>query len=186
MTVETVIYDFQSNNYLDHWFEFSSVLVPILQSTRLKSLHISNAPLRTSTGDMQSIKVALQSNQSLKKLRLYGCLQIERSSHMKLLVQGIAAAPKLRHVDFKIHCYDCDSTAREISEIFADTLREYRNTTLEHLDVSGHNSYDDEVWERELATILQFNEERRRFQHNKHSLTQNERLVRAFNAAQTN
>jgi hypothetical protein len=174
---------------------FASSIAPLLRSPTLKSLHLSIMPPcnitdrspSVSTGDIASIKSALNSNQMLRKLVIKGGLSIQQLDDLKMLLKGIAAAPKLRSLDLDIDCYKGNVSPLQASEVFANALKDCRNSTLKLVKcfrVEGYDICNMENWVLEVTPILQFNRVRRQFQENKKGLTHKERLVDALEIAQ--
>jgi hypothetical protein len=180
----------QRPNTWDPEVHFSSIFVPLLKSARLKALYLIGMPFPCASRraeNFSSIKEACESNQSLETLFIDTGPCIRQTEDLKLLFQGIAATPKLRSLHFNLP----DATSRhalsprQMSEMFASALKDCQNSSLESVKTFfiGSNCRYNEIWNREVIPILQFNRERRRFDENTMGRTHNERLTRALRMA---
>jgi hypothetical protein len=134
-------------------------ILPLLQSPRIKALNLS-----CSISTVSRIKAALASNVALEVLCISGGLVLQNHD-LSLLFQGIAAAPKLRHLRLDITVRDRNVLQQELSELFADALKYCKNSSLENVTLRcNFLEPDNKIWKREAAPILNFNHERRVYQ----------------------
>jgi hypothetical protein len=159
--------------------EISFTIAQLLNNQRLKALTLCGS--FHNNGDFQTVKAAFESNQSLEDLCIEDAIIIRDVNQLKLLFNGIAAAPNLRTLELKIN--DQASSSQKRRTIIADALIECHNSSLEY--VKYVVSSDSDACDEGVAPILQFNSERRIFQGRAHGESRQgyEQLVEALAAA---
>jgi hypothetical protein len=173
--------------------DFSTVIVPLLNNSKLQVLHLLDVPNQpTKGGNLRNVKAALQSSQSLEELRISWWLDIQHSDQQKLLLEGIAAVPKLRLLQLELKNYRTAVSSLEQCTMFANALKEYQNNSLEcFIDtfrgglMTCNNQCYEETLNREVIPIIDFNRERHLY-HNRLSKNyrkQNVQLVQALTTA---
>jgi hypothetical protein len=165
--------------------DFSSVstVTPLLKNDQLNELIIDGMPLCSLSTDFTLFKAEATLNKSLETLTLFGGLGNHLPDDFKLFFEGVAAAPKLHTLCLEI---ESDVLPHQACQMFADALKDCQNNTLQHIPrlSLGGDCISNEVWNQELAPILQFNREKKRFQENTNKNTHSERLARALEIAQ--
>jgi hypothetical protein len=170
---------------------FSSFIGPLLGNPRLKVLRLYyitmyDTGMAATIGSVEVIKAAFQSNQNLEQLLIFGVLFIQ-VDQLKMLLHGIASAPKLRTLSLTLLWPVSEVQEvrpQEISEMLANALKECKNSSLEGFEdvfsVGQYHSWGEESWDREVAPIFEFNRERRLFRENACSFSNGEQLLRAL------
>jgi hypothetical protein len=152
-----------------------SILVPLLKNPKTKTIELGFAARAfTRSSDIPIIKAAFQSNQGLEELCIGGTVGIEQLDVLALLFQAIAAAPNLRTLQLRTRGM---YSPQEQCEAFAMALKDSKNSTLESVDFM--NLCSEISWIREVAPILKFNSERRRFEKFVSGCSEEERLLQA-------
>jgi hypothetical protein len=169
--------------------EFSSIIVPLLKNPRTESLCLLSMGSRGI--NIATIKEALEFNQGLELLSINGCLEELYSMEFKELFHGIASAPKLRWFDLQVEGAAMSVSSLKLCEMFAQALRDCKNTTLEtdckictSLYGSGSDDLAKDYWSREVKPILEFNCKRRIFQANSSGLPKDAHLINALMLAE--
>jgi hypothetical protein len=132
------------------------------------------------SSNVASIKAALESNHVLEELRIVWGIYLTQPDEVRLLFQAIASAPKLRVLSL---VFDGPyMSPKELNDMFANALKECKNNTLEHVNILQCNteSHDDDIWNREVAPILDFNRERSMYQANASSCTDGKQLLQTL------
>jgi hypothetical protein len=187
--------------------DFTNVLVPLLKIPTNKKLDFNNDVNEfTGQNDFPAIKAAFESNKGLEELVVRHVLHIKRSVDLKLLFEGIAAAPELRNLEIYLwedgrwvdvvwdDRWEDDGVISNqgACELFVRALTDSKNKSLEKVrcfDFRGYNEerhFDEEeeickkIWKQEVLPILNFNTERRLFRENANSRSEDEQLFQAL------
>jgi hypothetical protein len=167
--------------------DFSSLIVPLLCNPRLKILHLYQS--FESIGNLENVKAALGSNQSLKQLEIRTNLSIGHSDQLNLLLQGIAAASKLHTVCLHLRDFNILVSAEQRSEMVAKAMKECNTSSLVNFIDTYHLErcywHKATNWNQEVLSILDFNRERCLFQENKNRNSQAQQLMSAFEIAES-
>jgi hypothetical protein len=145
---------------------FGSRLIPLLKNPRIKTIFLGDMHHHgTRSSDYPSIKAAFASNEGLETLTI-GDRDVPKDEFMNLL-QGIAAAPKIRTLNLDIRVSPT-VLQREVSKRFANALADCQNNTLEEvLFVLNYTSLGTVhgSWRQDVNPMLQFNRDHRQFQN---------------------
>jgi hypothetical protein len=141
-------------------YDFSSIAVQLLRNPRLKELLILETFTRC--GNLQALKPAFESCKSLENLRILNYTFIREAYDLNLFFHGVASAPRLRTLSLKLSVF-ANISKQHSDLMFAMALIASQNTSLENVDYTSEvfPFNIDDVWNREVAPILQFNRERR-------------------------
>jgi hypothetical protein len=147
--------------------DFTSIITPLLDNPSMKVFHLTTYGHAHSIGNMEVLKAAFESCQSLEELHISNDLFIQNSDQLMLLLQVIAAAPKLRTLSLRLQGFDNVASPQELSEMFANALIACENTSLEVFVFTfsvDETVCDKTIWKREVTPIFEFNIQRRLFQ----------------------
>jgi hypothetical protein len=174
----------------EHAVDFFAFMKSLLQNPRLKVLYIRRVQMFVRSDNLKDLKATFASSTCLKDLRIFGNFQYDQTDELQLLFQGIAAAPNLRTLGLRIVSDWSILSSPEPCQILADAFKDSQNDSLERIVGSEYDNgeqieCEEEICDRDLNTIVEFNRERccfvRRASGN--CGKRNEQLVRALVAA---
>jgi hypothetical protein len=126
----------ETNQYIwDAEQDLAFIMVPLLKNPTTKELYIRYEQDEIPQScNFAAIKNALESNQGLESLKIINGIDIQALNDLKILFQGIAAAPKLRTLE--LEHMGAVSTHQQ-SEMLATALIDCQNNSLEEVDRFG-------------------------------------------------
>jgi hypothetical protein len=112
-------------------------MIPLFRRPMTKTLHFHFSHFSrdsfSESIDFTALKAALESNQGLEELSIMDVLESYTPDGLRLLFDGIAAAPNLRTL--RLQYRSAYVTPRQIGKMFAQALKDCKNSSLEAVDI---------------------------------------------------